>query len=119
MKYTRLYTGPDGETHFEDLVMAFEGRGGGGELSGSIPVKAVQYHRSRGSMPAQDWHTAPRRQFILQISASTEREVSDGEVRRFGPGTLILVEDLTGKGHITRGIDDGGERLMLFMHLAD
>ena len=70
-------------------------------------------------MQAQDWHTAPRRQFILQISAATEREVSDGEKRRFGPGTLTLVEDLTGKGHVTRGIDEGGERLMLFMHLAD
>jgi hypothetical protein len=28
--------------------------------------------------------------------------VSDGEVRRFAPGRIILVEDLAGKGHASR-----------------
>ncbi len=30
----------------------------------------------------------------------------DGEVRRFGPGRIILMDDLTGKGHITRAVGD-------------
>ena len=29
-------------------------------------------------------------------------EVADGEVRRFGPGDIVLLEDLTGPGHTTR-----------------
>jgi hypothetical protein len=28
--------------------------------------------------------------------------VSDGEVRQIGPGSIVLVEDRTGKGHISR-----------------
>ena len=28
--------------------------------------------------------------------------VSDGEERRFGAGSVVLVEDTTGKGHVSR-----------------
>jgi hypothetical protein len=31
-----------------------------------------------------------------------EIEVSDGEVRVFRPGDMILVEDTSGRGHISR-----------------
>jgi hypothetical protein len=118
MKYTRLYPGPDGESHFEDVEVEFAGRGNAGELSALIEAKGAQFQRTHGESTALDWHTAPRRQFILQISAATERQASDGEVRRFGPGSLILVEDTTGKGHITRAVPEGdSERLMLFIHL--
>jgi hypothetical protein len=34
-------------------------------------------------------------------------EVSDGEKRVFGPGSVLLVEDTTGKGHITRSLTAG------------
>ena len=30
--------------------------------------------------------------------------MSDGEVRRFRPGSLVLVEDVAGRGHITRRV---------------
>jgi hypothetical protein len=29
---------------------------------------------------------------------------SDGEARRFAPGDVLLCEDLTGKGHVTRAL---------------
>jgi hypothetical protein len=119
MQYTRLYAGSDGETHFEDLEMAAPNRPGSGEQSAVLPAKAFQVQRTVGESSVSDWHTAPRRQYIIQLSAGTEREVSDGEVRQFGPGTIILVEDTTGKGHVTRSIDDEGERLMLYIHLPD
>ncbi len=49
-----------------------------------------------------DWHPAPRRQYIFCMSGEIEVEVSNGEIRRFGPGSIILVEDTVGQGHITR-----------------
>ncbi len=49
-----------------------------------------------------DWHPAPRRQYIFCMSGEVEVEVSNGEIRRFGPGSIILVEDTVGQGHITR-----------------
>jgi hypothetical protein len=33
-----------------------------------------------------------------------EVEVGDGTKRRFGSGDVLVAEDLTGKGHITRGV---------------
>jgi len=120
MKYTRLYTDPGGETHFEDIDVDFSLRGRAGDQAPPFEAKALQFQRTKGEQNAVDWHTAPRSQFIIQVSGGTEREVSDGEVRRFGPRTIILVEDTTGKGHITRTIDDGTEeRVMLFVHLTE
>jgi hypothetical protein len=52
----------------------------------------------------------PRRQFVLVLVGELEVEVSDGEVRRFAPGSLILVEDTWGKGHVSRVV--GAERGM-------
>ena len=49
---------------------------------------------------------APRRQLIIHLAGEAEVEVSDGEVRRFGPGSVMLVEDVSGKGHRTRRVGD-------------
>jgi hypothetical protein len=46
-----------------------------------------------------------------------EVEASDGEKRRFGPGTILLAEDVTGKGHTSRSLG-GEERLSLFIPLS-
>ena len=40
-----------------------------------------------------------------------------GTVRRFGPGSLVLVEDTRGKGHSTRVLDE--DVVMLVTRLAD
>ncbi len=49
-----------------------------------------------------DWHQAPRRQYLITLSGQVEIGVGDGSVRRFGPGDVLMVEDLTGRGHATR-----------------
>jgi hypothetical protein len=49
-----------------------------------------------------DWHPAPARQAMCFLSGEFSVEVSDGEMRRFGPGDLLLLDDLSGKGHRTR-----------------
>ena len=41
-------------------------------------------------------------QFIFVLQGNLEVEVSDGETRQFGAGAVILVEDTSGQGHITR-----------------
>ena len=53
-----------------------------------------------------DWHPVPRRQINIVLSGEVEIEVSDGEKRRFGPGSYLLGEDTAGKGHVTRVIGD-------------
>ncbi len=116
MKYFRIYAGPDGETHFEDVEVELSQEGRGSALSAPLPATGIIFRRSPADQNI-DWHPAPRRQFIITLSGEAELEASDGEVRRIGPGSVVLAEDLTGKGHITRGVGTQ-ERLSLFVPLA-
>jgi len=45
-----------------------------------------------------------------------EVELSDGTKRRIGPGDLVLLEDTTGKGHVTRLVSPV---TCLFIRVAD
>ena len=60
----------------------------------------------------RSWHNAPWRQYVVTLSGTWEIETSDGDIRRFGPGDVLLAEDLTGKGHVNR-VDGLVERLMI------
>jgi hypothetical protein len=46
-------------------------------------------------------HHAPGRLFHILVAGSCAMQTSDGEIRHFHPGDVILVEDTTGKGHMT------------------
>lgn len=49
-----------------------------------------------------DFHPAPKRQFICCLIGEYVVVASDGEERKFGPGSILLAEDTTGKGHVTK-----------------
>jgi hypothetical protein len=104
MKYLRLYTGPDGDSHFDDAEMEVHPVSGRSSHGRSWPSgEAIFLSSEEDSGPAlNEWHNAPARQFVITLSGTTEIEASDGEVRRFGPGEVLLVEDTSGKGHRTR-----------------
>jgi quercetin dioxygenase-like cupin family protein len=53
-----------------------------------------------------DYHPAPRRQYVITLAGQVEIETGDGTVRRFGAGDVMLAEDNTGRGHITRVVGD-------------
>ena len=95
--YLRLYTGDDGQSHFEELDLPT------GPV-GSSPMQAATGITFRRAEPGEflDWHPAPRRQYVITLAGQGEIEVGDGTVRRLGPGDVMLAEDLTGKGHTTR-----------------
>jgi hypothetical protein len=117
MQYFRIYAGPDGESHFDDVEVALVAGGGQSELSALMPATGIIFRRSAADQYI-DWHPAPRRQFVITLAGEAEVEASDGEVRRIGPGMVMLAEDTTGKGHITRGVGTS-ERLSLFVPLAE
>lgn len=52
------------------------------------------------------WHPVPGRQIHIYLSGQLEGQVSDGSVKRIGPGAVVLMEDTAGKGHTTRVIGD-------------
>src|SRR4051812_37441300 len=101
MKIHRLYTGSDGQTHAEEITINF---GAGG--ADPFKLKAGAGAEIRRAAPGRvaDWHTAPRRQYVITLSGRGEVELIDGTKIELGPGSIDLAEDLTGKGHITRVI---------------
>jgi len=117
MQYFRIYADDNGESHFEDLDIRLDQPSNGSELSALIPASGVIFRRS----PADqfiDWHPAPRRQFVITLSGHAEVEASDGEIRQIGPGSIMLADDTTGKGHVTRGVG-ADDRLSIFIPLAE
>ena len=107
--YTRLYTGTDNETHFEDVPVTFAYQGYGVRIpsvwlseGGLMEVEGFHFVSMPAGWNGGDWHPAPARQFIMPLSGEMEFEVSDGEKRVFGPGDVLLVEDTSGKGHISK-----------------
>lgn len=105
MKITRLYPGPDGESRFEDVEIDLRDGGEIGRLSERVPTTGVIF-RETGADYDYDWHNSPQRQYIVMLEGSVDVESGDGEVRRFGPGDILLVEDTTGRGHRSRAVDN-------------
>ena len=107
---TRIYTGPDGQSRAEQIEM--KATNGASEM---IKATGVQFS-SRPPAPASDWHTGPMRQYVITLSGRAELEVGDGKKVAVGPGQIDLIEDTTGKGHITRNLED---RIVVTIPLAD
>lgn len=110
MKYTRIYCDADGESHFEDISVEMapvDFAPPAPPLNLAAPMEAerlILCHFPRAW--EGNWHPAPHRQFYFQLSGQLEGRVSDGEVRRFSSGSLVLLEDTSGKGHLTKVVGD-------------
>ena len=113
---THLYTGADGQTHAEEIEAKFAA-GSPNEVYKLMATTGAELHRSRAGT-VQDWHIAPRRQYVITLSGLGEIEVAGGKKIRVPPGHIDLVEDTTGKGHITRTIGDE-DRITLTLPLVD
>jgi quercetin dioxygenase-like cupin family protein len=111
LQYVRLFAGPDGETHFEDVAL---------ELAPETPSSGV------GQWLASEWqaveqirylhlppmlrgvaHPAPRRLVHVVLAGTWRLQTSDGESRSFRPGDVVLAEDTTGQGHVATTEGEG------------
>src|SRR5687768_16523989 len=103
MRCVRLYADAAGESHFEDVEIEltpvdFAPPAPSLDVSAAGPASRFLFLSAPPGWIG-DWHPAPRRQWMLFLAGEMEGEASDGELRRFGPGAVTLVEDTTGKGH--------------------
>ena len=91
----RLFTGPDGESHIEELSA---------EALKEINLDGAQMNFSvsqREPGAFSDYHPAPRRRWQVGVQGRTIIGLSDGTSHTFGPGDVRLIEDTTGKCHTT------------------
>jgi hypothetical protein len=117
IKITRIYTGPDGKTKLEEFEVPLKPQSRGTELSETVAVSSLQFRRTNQDYNV-DWHPAPRRQFVVTLAGESEIELEGGRKVRLGPGNILLAEDTTGQGHISRAVA-GRDRVSLFIPLAD
>jgi hypothetical protein len=117
IKVTRLYTGPDNKTHVEEYEIPVKPQGRGTELSETVAVRDLQFRRTNQDYNL-DWHPAPRRQYVVTLSGESEVELDGGRKIRLGPGHILLAEDTTGQGHISRAVGSE-DRISLFITLAE
>ena len=78
MKITRIYTGEDNESHFEDVDIPLASGGFAGLISKPVAAKDVIF-RETGPDYDLDFHQAPRRQYVVNLTGSVEIEVGSGE----------------------------------------
>jgi hypothetical protein len=105
MKIHRLYSDEHGESHFEDVEIEFVETTRGGSFSKRFPATGIIFREVPPTYDL-DWHNAPRRQYIINLDNGVQLTASDGESRIIGAGEVILVEDTTGKGHLSKAIND-------------
>ena len=105
MKVTRLYTGSDGESHFENVDIPLRDSGVADRKSERIKATGIIFRETIGEYNL-DWHNAPRRQFVITLAGQVEIVVGDGTNRQFRPGDIMLAEDTTGRGHISRAVNN-------------
>ncbi len=122
LSFIRLYTGPDGVSHFVDENVQLNARGTEG-IEAALAVS--QIGDVKGALFAmlkagatEDWHPAPRRQFMVCLRGLVEVTAGDGQKRRVKPGEFLLLEDLSGKGHITHAAGSE-DHVALALPIAD
>ncbi len=106
----RLYTGGDGQAHFEDLNVP-----AGDMETVALKAGADMTFRSFPDGSFSDWHNAPRLQYVIVLSGQMEIGIGDGTKRMLDPGDILQVEDLTGQGHTTRSV---GNRVSVSVPLS-
>jgi hypothetical protein len=115
-KVTRLYT-ENGKTRVEEFEVPLKMQDAGTDLSELVTATGMQFRRTNENYYL-DWHPASRRQFVVTLSGESEIELEGGRKLRLGPGHILLAEDTTGQGHISRAVGSK-DRLSLFITLPD
>ena len=93
MAMYRVYAGPDGESHIEELPAARQA-----ELTSfdNIVEAGINHYAEMRSM---DFHPLAERRLIIHLAGEVEIGLSDGSKQVFRPGDVRLMEDVTGRGH--------------------
>ena len=104
MRVHNLYVDDKGETHFRDIEIEWVEESPSGKLSKRLPATGIIFREVQPSYDL-DWHPAPRRQYIINLDAGVQITASDGEARVIKAGEVILVEDTSGKGHLSKAVE--------------
>ena len=92
----RLWSGPDGYSHFEEGVIDLEPGQRGDMLSDKFPIASVSFQQTNLD-PKLGWHRDPARQLVITLSGALEFMTHDGPFS-LRAGDVLFTED-TVAGH--------------------
>ncbi|RWD86675.1 hypothetical protein [Mesorhizobium sp.] len=122
MRYSRIFADSDGGSRFVDVETELE-------LGFAAPPAEPLYAAKLSPASEAFWmgavptwkgdvpHTAPRRMAFVTVLGEYQITATSGETRKFPPGSVLLIEDTTGAGHMTRNIS-AGDTIVLAVALA-
>jgi quercetin dioxygenase-like cupin family protein len=105
IRCVRIWTGSDGDSHFEEGGIDLAQGVRGDLLSGKASTISISFQETR-SGGTFSWHDAPRRQFVITLSGTLDFQTRGGEHFMIRPGDILLAEDTTGSGHSWRLVND-------------
>ncbi len=105
MKIVRIFTGSDGKSHFEDVEIPLVQKDPADWRSKFTKASGIIF-RETSPQYDLDYHVAPQRQYVITLEGYVDITDGSGATRRFGPGDIMLAEDTTGQGHISRAVDN-------------
>ena len=94
----RIWTGSDGNSHFEEGVIDLHDGVRGDSLSLAVGATNISFQETR-SGGSFEWHKDPVPRFVITLSGVLEFETRGGERFTIRPGDILLAEDNTGTGH--------------------
>jgi hypothetical protein len=120
-RYTRLFTDAEGESRFEDLAAELAP---GFAAPPAEPLHSAPFLAAEGTFwvgAPVGWrgeaaHPSPRRMIFVTVQGSYEVTASEGQVRHFPAGAVLLLEDVRGIGHSSR-VTGAGEVVVLAIGL--
>lgn len=103
----RVFAGPDGESHMEEIDLA-----GHPELKSLRNITEVRIQQP-GELRNMDFHPLSERRVLIHLSGEVEIGVSDGNKQVFRSGDVRLMEDTTGRGHTHRDLSPASAAVIL------
>ncbi|HEY2918467.1 MAG TPA: hypothetical protein VGK77_05655 [Candidatus Binatia bacterium] len=94
MKFYRLYSGADGQSHFEPLDSSRASE----FFNATRPAMGLLF-RNHFAPHIVNYHHAPHRRWVITLAGSVDIGLGDGTRETFLPGDVFLAEDITGQGH--------------------
>jgi hypothetical protein len=119
VKCLRIFADGNAETHMEDIDITLQPKKLFKDtpplgLTENLPASWYNICYVPKGTGETDWHNPPQRLRVLWLTGEVEFETSDSDIRRLPAGSVVLAEDTTGKGHITRHPPEG----QLVVHVA-
>lgn len=110
LSYFRLIADSRGESHFVPLDIEMTTRDFAPpatpfDVSALNPAAKVGFLRLPKGWVGE-LHPTPIRMWVFFLSGAMEFEATDGETRPGIPGKAFLLEDTSGKGHMSRVVGD-------------